>query len=339
MLVTLDFGTREQDQDGVIRLSCPITFCYRNKPLAVPLWAQRTLEHLIDRHRPDIVHVHHPFFLGVAGLRAARARGIPVVFTHHTWYEKYVHHIPVPAQLGEWYAKKRVIDFCNSVDLVIAPSRAVIHERVASGVRARMQVLPSAIHEQFFLENPPDKIITDHQRVSLLFVGRFEREKNVHALLDVFAQCDYARFELVMVGFGSLEQELKQYAQSVLGIPEESITWIIRPPFSELVERYRQAHIFLFCSQTETQGMVLAEALAAGTPVIALSGPGVDDAIVSGENGFLCHSRAEFLAALHRVITAPELYARLVLGAWESSKKYRRSVIAKRLLELYESLM
>ena len=121
-IVTLDFKKAPREK-YVIRLYCPLKFSYKNNPMAVPWYTAQALETLFLDIQPDVVHTHHPFLLGVAAQSVCKKLRIPLVFTHHSQYDRYLHYIPVSSTLTKPLVNQLVMRFCNKCQLVIAPSK------------------------------------------------------------------------------------------------------------------------------------------------------------------------------------------------------------------------
>jgi glycosyltransferase involved in cell wall biosynthesis len=118
-------ATVDKAQENVIRVPCPIRFMYKNNYMAIPWRPTHVIKKLLQQYKPNIVHVHHPFLLGVSALHAARAYNTPCVFTYHTIYEDYAHYVPLPRQFTKKIIHAIVIHFCNKIDGIIAPSNAI----------------------------------------------------------------------------------------------------------------------------------------------------------------------------------------------------------------------
>jgi hypothetical protein len=179
-LVTLDFGRAlpTQDPAHVIRIFCPITFVYKKNPMAIPWRMQQALMVLLQKHAPDIVHVHHPFLLGLAARNAAHKLNIPVIFTHHTLYEAYAHYVPFFRALVRPAARALVRAFCKNVMGVIVPSVSIAEYLAAQSIR-HTHVVPSGLLPVFV-----QRVFTEHTinslRINLLVISRFVPEKNLY---------------------------------------------------------------------------------------------------------------------------------------------------------------
>jgi glycosyltransferase involved in cell wall biosynthesis len=248
----------------------------------------------------DIVHAQHPFLLGVTARRLARRLGRPLVFTYHTRYEKYAHYVPLPERAVAGLAVRLACRFASSADLVIAPSEHMAATLALRGVRAPVAVVPTGVPLHLF--TPGDQ----HQARRMLglpaddpiclYVGRLDREKSVGRVIDAFGTIATAvsGSRLLLVGQGTHEASLRRQAEASPaaarihfhgGMSREAL-----PPF------YQAADLFMFASETETQGLVLAEAHGSGLPAVAVRASGVDEVVRDGETGLLTKAETGDLA-------------------------------------------
>lgn len=337
-IITLDFAGAPIES-GVIRISCPIKFMYKNNPMAIP-WAMRQeLEAILVRMCPDIVHTHHPFFICAAARDVCKKLHIPLVFTFHTHYEKYTHYIPLPGILVRTAINYQVKRYCHDMDVVCAPSTSVISWLQKHNVRCFVRKLPSPLLPVF--EQQLSRFLyKKHNAVSrLLFVGRFTPEKNIKALLDLMTDERLIHFNLTLAGFGYLQDELMAYAYNKLNLAPARVQFIMCPSKSLLCQLYKESDFFVFCGQTETQGLVFIEAMAAGTPIIALCGPGQEDVVVNGVNGFLVETLQQFSAVLCLLRADQQLAKKLQFGAWTTANQYTAKTITGRLLSCYHEYL
>ena len=168
-----------------------------------------------------------------------------------------------------------------------------------------------------------------------MYLVLFTREKNIPFILDVIAKLP-DEFELTLVGYGSYIDYLTEYAYKKLTLSPDRIRFIIKPDKQALLALYRSAHLFLFPSQSDTQGLVLAESMASSTPVIALDGMGQRDIIRSGKNGFIVHDRDEMREKIMATVQDEQLYHQLQCNAWQTAQAYDPKELVKKALSLYE---
>lgn len=239
----------------------------------------------------DVIHCHSPFLLGQAGNWWGRRLGLPVVFTYHTLYDQYVHYVPLPAFITRPVVTGWAKSFCNSCQLVVAPTQVVKARIQAQGVNSPVVVIPTGIDLEEFAR--PDRtwlradLGLSRKTKIVLSVARFTREKNLSFLLETFARIrhQYQPVHLVLVGTGS-PAGLARLARQ-LGIAGD-VTLIGRQLSRvELVKYYAGSDAFLYTSMTETQGIIIGEAQAAGLPVVAIKAFGVGELINNGVDGWL----------------------------------------------------
>ena len=291
---------------------------YPGFSLAVPV--SRRLGRLARRLDLDLVHVHHPFLLGVTGRRLARRLRRPLVFTYHTRYEKYAHYVPLPQRLVRGLAVRLACRFAGSADLVVAPSDHVADTLRRRGVRAPVRVIPTGVDLDRF---SPGSRARARRRLGLpaeglicLYTGRLDREKSLERVLDAFESVAAAvsGASLHLVGTGSHAHVLERRAAA--GTAARRIVFhggLGRPV---LPDYYRAADLFLFASETETQGLVLAEAHACALPAVAVRASGVDEVVADGETGVLTKPEAgEIADAAIGLLLDPERRAAMSLAA------------------------
>jgi glycosyltransferase involved in cell wall biosynthesis len=294
----------------------------------------------------DVVHVHTPFFAHYMGVRFARRHGLPVLETYHTLFEEYFYHyLPVlPHAWLKRLARGLSRRQCNATDCVIAPSGPMRDALREYGVTTRVEVLPTGLPPATF--NPGDgaKFRARHNIPAsarmLLFVGRVAFEKNIAFLLKVVARLAERRRDvcLVIAGEGPAERDLHKEARH-LRITERVHFLGYLDRQTELPDCYRAANAFLFASRTETQGLVLLEAMAQGTPVVALAEMGTKDILVEGEGCRIAPDDVDGFAALvSGVLDDPEQHARLSERARVHARNWSAAHMAERMAGLYADL-
>jgi 1,2-diacylglycerol 3-alpha-glucosyltransferase len=200
-----------------------------------------------------------------------------------------------------------------------------------------MMVIPSGLRSQFLDCHRDFNEPRAHQPFRLLYVGRLTKEKNIPFLLDMFAKLPHGKYSLTLVGYGAEAIACKKYAFEKLRLDPQFVQFIEQP--NNLVELYAQSDLFVFSSQTDTQGIVLAESLSQGTPIVALDGHGQRDAIIEGLNGFIVQNQAAMITTIERVAADPEMYAALCRGARESAARYAPGLVIDRLINFYRQTL
>ena len=286
------------DRPGVIRYPSVPAATYPDFCLAVPYSRQITRQ--VRALDFDVFHAHHPFLLGPAARRLGRRQRRPVVFTYHTRYEKYAHYVPLTRRLVETAAIRLSTRFAGSTDAVIAPSQVIRDDLRARGVRVPIAVVPTGVDLQRFRPGPRAEA---RMRLSLpptgpllLYVGRLDPEKSVGHVLVAFERIATVvpAARLLVVGQGTDGERLRRQARRL--VAAERITFLGGRAHDALPECYQASDLFLFASETETQGLVLAEAAACGLPSVAVSAPGCDEVVRDGETGLLTKNEPAALA-------------------------------------------
>lgn len=293
----------------------------------------------------DIFHAQHPFLLGAAAGRWARRLGRPLVFSYHTHYGRYAHYVPGPSRLVARLAVSRALAFASRADLVIAPTTAVARELRARGLHAPLEVIPTGV------TLPPVLAETDRQgsvralglcqgSPLCLSVGRLAREKNQAFLLSAFASIltHLPTARLVLVGEGDDRLRLERLVRD-LGLARK-VDFTGAVPHELVGAYYHAADLFLFPSTSETQGLVILEALASGLPVVAVESDAAGELLRNGEGGTIAPEDPAAFA--DRVVTLWEQSERrqaMGRGGRRVAAGYAPDALAARMLELYQELI
>jgi glycosyltransferase involved in cell wall biosynthesis len=276
---------------------------------------------------PDVVHAQSPFVSGLMARAVARRAGAPLVFTHHTRFADYAHYLGLFARPGSAAVDAYLRRYWAACAAVIAPSQhlaAEIEARLAgSRRRPLVRVVPTGIDLAAVrgLPRADPRTLAGWPAGSVVAasLGRLALEKNVGRLVDAFAMAAGAdpRLRLLLIGGGPLEEELRDRA-TALG----TVHLAGRLPHRDALMLLKGADLFAFASQTETQGLVLAEALACGLPVVARAGPAVDESVRDGIDGLIVRGMDELSAALVALAASPERRAELARDALSGSDRF-----------------
>lgn len=314
---------------------------FNGSDFSVRLPGAAALSDRLEAFQADIIHAHHPFLLGDTALRIAMNKNVPIVFTHHTRYEDYTHYVPFSDTLKE-VAIQVPTHFANLCDGVIAPSESLARTIRRRGVTTPIKVIPTGIDVQAFATADGARF---RKRIGLAenawvigHVGRLALEKNLGFLAEGVALALQAepRARFLVVGDGPARDEFKAVFEKH-GVAEQLLLAGKRTG-RVLREAYRAMDIFVFASKSETQGMVVAEAMAAGLPVVALNASGVREVVADGENGFLLRGNApaaEFAEAIGRLLGAKSR-APFVKAAQATAGRFSREKAAEKTLAFYE---
>jgi glycosyltransferase involved in cell wall biosynthesis len=344
MVIAPRFDDMPAAESDVIRF--PAIRHFHHSDFSLPVPAPVHLHAGLRNFGAHIVHSHHPFLLGDTALRIAARYRLPIVFTHHTMYERYTHFLPVDAPGIRRFAVHLASGYCNLCDAVVAPGATVAEALRQRGVTVPIEVIPTGIDPAPFGQANGHafrrRMGIPEQAFLVGYLGRLSAEKNLdflaRAVSRFLARNRQAHF--LLVGEGPEKSNLTDiFAASGQRQRLHMAGLLDRPA---VAAAYRAMDVFTFASQSETQGMVLAEAMTAGTPVIAVEAPGVRDIVRNGHNGRLLagENLDLFVSALQWLADRPAgERQRLREGALATAACYGMERSADRMLRLYAKLI
>ncbi|MGM0784137.1 MAG: glycosyltransferase [Pseudomonadota bacterium] len=324
----------------VVRVTAVQHFNGSDFSLPVPIPGQ--LFEAIEAFDPDIVHAHHPFLLGDTAVRAAETYGLPLVFTHHTLYEHYTHYVPGDSPRMQRFAKALATEYTHLCDAVIAPSESIRDLLLERDANPAIHVVPSGVDTVRFaagsgkawrrrLGIADDAYVIGH-------LGRLAREKNLVFLAGAVAKAlaDLPMAHFLVVGEGDARGAMIEAAEDE-GIAAR-VHFTGRLEGQTLIDAYHAMDVFAFASHSETQGMVIAEAMATGLPVVAVDAPGVREVVRDGNNGrLLANDDGEALTEALVSLSAADARRPLAEGARATATAYDESSCAERCLAVYRA--
>ncbi|WP_038035393.1 glycosyltransferase [Thioalkalivibrio sp. ALE30] len=297
--------------------------------------------------RADVVHIHTPFVAHYAGLKLARDWQVPVIETYHTFFEEYLQHY-LPWLAAKWLrglARRISRTQCNAVDRVIAPSTALHQALLEYGIKTPIVRLPTGIDPQAWTGGDGHLFRAERGiapgREMLVHVSRIAFEKNIGFLLQMLQHLRERRpgVLLLIAGEGPARAALQRQAAQ-MGL-EDNLHWCgYLDRETSLVDCYRAGHAFVFASATETQGLVLLEAMACGLPVVSTARLGTLDILTDASGAEVAPEEpAVFAERVARVLDDPERQRamRAAHAAWAREWSERR--MAEQLLTVYQDLL
>jgi 1,2-diacylglycerol 3-alpha-glucosyltransferase len=299
---------------------------------------------LARRANLDIIHAHDPFAIGLFGYAVAKRYRLPYVYTHHAVYEEYVHYV-WDATLTRDLAERLTRDFCNQCDTVIAPSTKVRRTLEDGGVRKPVVTLPTGVDFITLSQRDPEAVealrgrfhVPDTARL-LTFVGRLGLEKNVDLLIDAMSFVRHPDARLLLVGDGPHRENLVRHIKKdKIGDKVIFTGYLGR---DDVRSAYHASDALFFASSTETQGLVISEAMSAGLPVVAIQDLAIADAVTDGVNGFLCPEDPQALAAaIDKLLGDPALRSSMSAASLRRAEDLSIENQAERLADVYTGLL
>ncbi len=292
------FAPAHQEQPerevNVLRFPSFVSAFNREYPLAYPFYPRLALTTHFSRLRLNVVHTHTPFVLGLTGANLAIRRSTPLVTTFHTLYSRYSHYMPLlPDTVTQNLIEHYLPWYYNRCTEIICPSQIASEALLAMGVEQPIEVIPTGV------PLPAPELISVDAAAALrneleirpdtpvlLYAGRLAPEKNIPWLLEVFARVlvEEPRSLLLIAGGGPIQPDLEAHAES-LGIAA-NVRWLGPVPRRKMDTFYAAADVFCFPSPSETQGLVIGEARAAGLPCVVVDAGGAPELVVDGEDGY-----------------------------------------------------
>ena len=294
----------------------------------------------------DLVHIHTPFIAHYAGVRFARRAGIPAIATYHTFFEEYLHHyLPVlPHGLARYLARSFTRSQCDDVRALIAPSEPMRAVLLDYGVTTPIHVLPTGLPADRFRAGDAQAfraaagLAADARLVT--YIGRVAHEKNIGFLVHMFRKvlARVPQAVLVIAGEGPARAALQAQVASLGLTPHVHFAGYLDRD-TALLDCYAAAEAFVFASRTETQGLVLLEAMAQGAPVVSTAELGTRSILVPGSGALVVPEEQDaFAAAVVRVLEDRELHRELAQRGRAYARSWSSSAMAARLAGLYETL-
>lgn len=303
---------------------------------------QRSLIHVL-RLDFDIIHGHSGGPITLLGWQIAQLKNVPYIGTYHTMWNRYAHYFL------RGIIRPRMLEissalFGNLCDVLIAPTEKVKEELVSWGVRKPIHTIPSGINIQRFKNHKKgylhSKLKIESDKKILLSVGRLNKEKSMDFLIKAFVPV-YKKNQdalLVLVGDGDYRSELEKLAEKQ-GV-KERVFFTGPIPNAEMPQVYADADIFLFASQTETQGMVVIEAMASSLPIVVVKDKAFDQVVINDFNGYIAKkSYKDFSEKLLSILSNDQKYKKFSENSRKHAEHYSVQRTVDELEKLYQSLV
>ncbi|CAM8358997.1 RfaG Glycosyltransferase [Candidatus Methylopumilus universalis] len=298
-----------------------------------------------DKHF-DVIHIHTPFTAHYVGIHFGKKLDIPVVETYHTFFEDYLHHyLPfIPQFISRKLARTISRRQCNAVDGIVSPSKPMLDVLKQYGIKTPAEVVATGLDDSSFANVDGEHFRLSHDipltQPMLLFVGRVAHEKNIGFLIEMHAKLikKHPDALLVITGEGPAEESIR-HSIDKLGISNKvrMIGYLDRS--HELIACYKAADIFVFASKSETQGLVLLEAMAQGTAVVAIAELGTKSILIEGEGVLIAKDDINDFADKVSVLLSDAPKRQMIgeKGRQYAQEKWGAGVLAKKVAKFYKS--
>lgn len=329
---------QKSDTKKIFRFHSMKFLPYPGIRIAIPY--SRAAHESAKKIKLDIIHSHDPFSIGLFGLWLAKKFKIPYIHTYHTLYPEYVHYI-WKAKITENLAKKMSRDFCNQCSAIVSPSTKIKNKLKKWGVKKSIATIATGINlseikkttkkevEEFKKElgiEKNDKIV--------LFLSRIAKEKNIDFLLSAAKKMEKESVKFIITGDGPYRKEAEEKSKK-RKIKNIMFTGYIKR--EQIPKIYKAANVFAFPSTSETQGLVIAEAMTSGLPVIAVKDSATADIVTNNYNGYLTNKNIkDFSGKIKKVLNGKKIHAKFSKNAKETVKNFSIEKKSKELLGLYQ---
>ncbi len=330
-------------EKDVVRVPAVENFNGTDFSLQLPL--PGVLQEALGEFRPDIVHSQHPYLVGDTALRIASKFNVPLVFTHHTLYEENVHYLPGNEEALKRFVIELSTGYANLADCVFAPSESVMQMMRERGVQTPIHVVPTGIYVKHFAHGAGrvlrKKLHIPSYAFVVGYVGRLAPEKNLEFLARAVAAFmkKYPRVHFLVGGQGPSEEMIRNiFIQEGL---EDCLHMAGVLKGKKLADAYHAMDVFVFSSQSETQGIVLDEAMASSVPVVAVDAPGVREVVQDRVNGCLVPDENidDFVSGLEWVQKQPAVRLKKIKQACrQTAGLFSMDKSVQKALDIYTSL-
>jgi 1,2-diacylglycerol 3-alpha-glucosyltransferase len=345
VLVVPDYHASGPEEPGVIRVAADAV--WRDPEDRRMRWTELTrILDALPAGLVDMVHIHTPFLAHYAGARFARRANIPCVATYHTFFEEYLHHyIPMlPRPVGRVLARALTRSQCADVQALIAPSDPMEEVLRQYGVSTPVYVLPTGIAADRFIPGDAARFRAiaglPSDRPLVTYIGRVAHEKNIDFLVNSFVEVrrTLPAAMLVIAGEGPARDALRQLVAH-LGLQSDVHFAGNLDRDTALLDCYAAADVFVFASRTETQGLVLLEAMAQGAPIVSTAKLGAGYVLRPASGALIVDELEQpFAEAVVRLLRDPALRRQMSEQGRTFARTWASAVMARRLADVYRSI-
>lgn len=333
---------KEVREKNVIRIPSATNLFDLDYPIPLPLG--NLADEVRKIFKPDLVHFHHPFYIGKLALKLAREFNVPAVFFYHTQYRKYfskfLPNLTLLKDLPD-LVDRHVSEIISKSDAVVVETKSVEKDLKDQGISREIEVIPTG---RKFLKSSQDskrvlrrKYGIPDNAIVVLTVSRLSKEKNLTSLLDIFRRLKTLKpVYLVLVGDGPDKAKLKTYVRDR---NIKRVLFLGTIPFGSINEVYQLADVFAHSALTDTQAVVLVEAMNFGLPLIGFSAPGPIDFIWPKRNGFIAENQEDYLNGLTQLMENPGLRTKMGKESYMRAKKFTFEKTIDALEKLFNSLI
>ena len=340
-VITSQYPKYKDKDKNVLRLRS--VKLWNNPELRVSyMFPDRILQKVL-RLDVDIIHGFSGGAIPSLGLTLAKIKRKPYVFTYNTRWNKYTHYILNGKIIRPKAMERMVRIYCNVCDQIIAPAQYVKEELISFGVKKPIMVIPNGVNTTKFKpaknNDLKEKLRLKKDDQIVLCVARLAKEKSLDFLIKTFTEFSKSNPDVyfVIAGDGPEKENLQKLIKSLKINKRVFLIGCIK--YDDIPQIYNSADVFVFASQTETEGMVVPEAMSSGLPVLAVKDRVFEQFIESGKDGILVEkNEAEFNQNLGILLKDENLRLTIGKNARIKAEKFSLDEIAQKFENLYKQL-
>lgn len=343
MVVAPRYRDQPKNEDHVLRVPSLLSMGEEREFRLANIFLTR-IRNRLKVFQPDIIHLHHPIWMGSLGMFIGHRLKVPVVYTYHTRLEHYAHFVPLPGNLFRNLISHALIKrFANKCDAVIVPTDSTEEYLRMIGVKSIIFVQPTGIEYDRFQEVSDDQVRSLRESLGIqdetvfVSVARLSNEKNIDFMIDAIdslRQRSDRPFRFLMIGEGHQHDRLQQRIDELDLNQHFTLVGAVAP--DEMATWYHLGDAFLFASKSETQGMVILEAMAAGLPVVAVRSSGIDDVVRQDFNGFKTPEKQDqWCSKVQQLLEDRTLRSEMAGNALAFAADYSIEQFARNTREIY----
>jgi glycosyltransferase involved in cell wall biosynthesis len=345
-IVAPDYGVAEGETEfEMIRLPSRRIF-FDPEDRLIKKSAARSVVQELARRSWDVIHMHTPFRAHQIGVELARMTGRPTVESYHTYFEEYIaNYLPwFPPPLLRFFVRRFSRSLCGNIDHMIVPTTEMADVLRGYGIETPSTVIPTGIRLDEFANGDGARFRRQHgvgeTQPMLLTVSRLALEKNIDFLLEAarVLKAEFDDFVFVIAGEGPDATRLQRLTRS-LGLDRHVRFLGNLDRRTTLLDCYSAADVFMFASSTETQGLVLIEAMACGAPIVSTAVMGTATVLRDTRSALISTGDVnEFASLVARLLRSPDERRALSAAGPHDAARWSAPVLMQKVIAMYETL-
>ncbi|MFH1346806.1 MAG: glycosyltransferase [Spirochaetota bacterium] len=328
----------------IVRLPSLPALAYPGERLTIPLGISFPY---LKKFKPDVIHVHTPFSVGLEGALAAKLFKIPLVGTHHTFYDHYLKHIKLDYDWMKKFSWKCCVGFYNFCDLVINPSQSLTDALKEKGLKVPTEIIRNSIDTDLFqpVSNAKEKNLIKKsfgvEDKSIVYMGRLSYEKSIDKVIKAFALMleKSPDLKLMLVGDGPEKKKLEDLAKELKIENKIIFTGFLYK--NGLIKALQANDVFLSACKNENMPLSVAQAMATGLPLVVVKENGLAELVKENINGFFCKTDnpEDMAEKTLKLLSNTGLLKKFGAGSRKMAMEYSNGKITNLLIESYKKII